>query len=71
MKIILTEFEKCFAFDLLAETKEDAALLVRLGMDGTQEVRSLATHVNKDGGFTAHVVVGKHRKADSCVPRRR
>lgn len=71
MKIILSEFAGCFAFSCVAETKEDAALLVHLGMNGTKEVRSPATEVLEGGEFSASLVIGKHRKAHSRVPQRR
>lgn len=70
MTIILSEHEGCFSFDCAAESREEAALLVRLGMNSTKEVRSIGATVDRGGGFSAHVVIGKHRKANSTVPRR-
>ncbi len=70
MKIVITEHDGCFAFDLAAEDMVDAALLTRLGMNGTRAVRSINTFVDADGSFTGSVVIGKHGRSNSAVPNR-
>ena len=71
MKFNLIEHEGCFAIDMQAETIQDAATLVRLGMNTTRELRFLSANVSKEGSFTATAVFAKHRRANSDVPRRR
>mgnify|MGYP000849189897 CR=1 FL=1 len=71
MKIYMTENEGCFAFDMTAETMADAALLARFSNNVTNEVRSATTNAHKDGTFTGYCVLGKRRRADSCIARAR
>lgn len=71
MKITLTEHDGCFAFDLAAETLPDAALLTRLGMNATKEIRHASTNVSRDGRFEAGVVIAKHKHANNDVPKRK
>jgi hypothetical protein len=73
MKITLTEFERCFSFDMEAETLAEAAMLVRFGMNRTDEIRSGDTLVNKHPiiDFTASLVIGKSRRASNVVPKRK
>ena len=71
MKIEFTEHEGCFQFELTAENMQDAATLVRFGTDGTKEVRHISASTDKDGGFSAALVIGKHKQANNYLPRRR
>jgi len=70
MKIIVTEFDRCFGFELTAENMAEAATLVRFGMNRT-EIRVCNASVCKDGMFGAHLVFGKSRRSDSAVPKRK
>ena len=71
MNITMQEHEGCFAFDMVAETMADAALLTRFSTNVTNELRSAGAHAHKDGAFTCHCVLGKHRKANSDIVRRK
>ena len=71
MKVNAVEFEGCYSLELIAETIEDAAFLVRMGMDSTRELRSVGTNVYKDNTVRGHVVVGKRKQFDSVVPKRK
>lgn len=71
MKISLIEKEQCFAFRLEAETIQDAALLTRFGTNATGEVRSLGICAHQEGKFDGYLVLGKHKRADGYVQKRR
>ena len=71
MKITFAEHDGCFAFDLIAETMADAAALTRFGMNHTNEIRTAGADVKKDGNFLAFMVIGKHKRANSDVPKRK
>jgi hypothetical protein len=71
MKVIIVEREGCFGMEATAETMAEAALLVRMGMNATKEIRCLSATANQDGTFGACIVLGKHRDANNDVPRRR
>lgn len=71
MKVTLIENDGCFAINLVAENMEEAAKLVRFGMNRTDEIRSASTSVYGAGGFESHLVFGKHKRSDSSVPKRK
>lgn len=71
MIIELTEHEGCFGFEMTAENMQDAALLVRFGVDGTKEVRHISATVDQGGAFAAALVMGKAKQANNYLPRRR
>lgn len=71
MKITLTELDGCFSFNLTAETLPDAALLTRLGMNATSELRYVSATADKGGSFQAGVVIAKHKQANNIIPKRR
>lgn len=70
MKVTFEEFEGCFSIDLGAENMEEAAKLVRFGMNRRNEVHSCHANITKGGGFSAEIVFGKSRRANSTVPKR-
>lgn len=69
MKVELHEYSGCFSISLVAETVEEAAKLVRMGMNSTKDLRYLRTYAY-DTGVSADVVLGKSKRADSSVPKR-
>ena len=71
MTIELTEHEGCFGITMVAENMQDAATLVRFGMNAVREIRSHSATANEDGSFSAHLVLGKHKRASSYIPRRK
>jgi hypothetical protein len=56
---------------MVAETMADAAILTRYSTNVTNELRSAGAHAHRDGAFTGHCVLGKNRKANSDIVRRR
>ena len=71
MKVTVTEYEGCFGIELHAEDIKEAATLTRMGVNATREVRTFASWVSMDGEFSASVVFGKNKKANSDIVRRR
>lgn len=69
MKLLYCEDEACFALDFDAETLEDAAFLVRLGMNSTNELRSLQSCVNQKGGFASSVVIAKRKQSTDTIQK--
>ena len=69
MKVQLQEFDGCFDFEMQAENIEEAAALVRFGMNRTK-IRTCAADVFRDGKFSASLVFGKNARAGSSVPKR-
>jgi hypothetical protein len=71
MKLVrVTENGGCFAISLQAETLQDAALLTRLGMNATKDMRYVGTSAYEDGRFEFGIVIGKHKRATERVPSR-
>lgn len=71
MKSTFLEHDGCFAIEFESETMAEAALLVRFGMNSTAEIRHKSTAVERQGGFSTAVVIAKHKRADSAVPKRK
>lgn len=71
MKAEALEFDGCFSIRLIAETMEEAAVLVRMGMNRTDEIRTAETSVNSESKFETCVVFGKSKRSNSYVPRRK
>lgn len=71
MIITFVEHDGCFGIDLQAETLQEAAQLVRLGMNRKAEIQHCSSSVFKDGAFYASVVFGKHKRASEVVPKRK
>lgn len=67
MKITLQEYDGCFSFDMEAETLKDAALLVRMGINATKEIRFLSAIAPSDGDFRGIVVIGKRKRPTAEV----
>lgn len=60
MKITLNEWDGCFCLDFEAENLADAAMLVRLGRNGTKEVRAGNVSV-QEKGVTGYITIGKRK----------
>lgn len=69
MRVELHEYDGCFEISLVAETVEEAAQLVRMGMNTTKELRYQRTYAYQSG-ISADVVLGKSKRADASVPKR-
>ena len=70
MKVQVTEHDGCFGVCLTAETLPEAALLTRLGMNRTNELRHAHTTASKEGQFEFNLCFGKHKRASGEVPKR-
>lgn len=67
MKIEVNEESECFGFDLKPENVEEAALLVRFGLNATKELRCVDTTAYRDGTFTTWIVIGKKKNDSGSV----
>ena len=56
-----------FGIDFEAENLEDAALLVRFGINFTKEVIYASTDASSDGRITSCVVIGKKKKSEGQI----
>lgn len=66
MLVNMQEFGGCFDVELTAETVEEAALLVRFGLNRTKEVRSAEAYATS-GQITGSIVLGKRKEAKSRI----
>jgi len=71
VKAKLNEYKHCFEISLEAETARDIAQLVRMGMNSTKELKSVATDVYSDATVVSYLIVGKRQRSDGRVPKRR
>lgn len=67
VKVEVREYEGCFGIDLTPETIEEAALLIRLGINGTLELRSLNAAAHSSGRIDASLVIGKRKQQRANV----
>jgi hypothetical protein len=67
MQVKLTEFSRCFGIDLVPDTMEEQALLIKFGMNATKEVKNLATTVHVDNKIFSWFVLGKRKQSVSVV----
>ena len=58
MKAELNEYEGCFSIDLIAETKEEIARIVKFGLNATKEIRYKSVWISGNE-FMGSVVLGK------------
>jgi hypothetical protein len=70
MKVALDEYEGCFGIVLTPETLEDAAKILRMGMNGTKEVRNVSADVYPDNTLYGYVTIGKRKQPTSSVRQR-
>ena len=70
MKASLLESDHGFSLSLVAENMEDAAKLVRMGVNATKELKLLDTAAYKDGSIASYITVGKSKKPTSSVKKR-
>ena len=66
MKVTVQEHSACFGIELTPETIAEAALLIRLGINATKDVRSVSATAHADGSIYGSVVIGK-RKQSRCA----
>jgi hypothetical protein len=71
MKIQLDEHGGCFSIYLEAETMGEAAALTRMGVNHTRDLRYVGASAYDTGKFCFQLTLGKHRRSDSNIPRRK
>jgi hypothetical protein len=71
MKVRVFENSGCFGIELEPENTTEINLLVRMGMNTTSQLRSCRTYAHNNGVFSSSVVIAKHRRADSDIPKRK
>jgi len=69
MKITMTEYDGCFAFDMVAETVTDATLLARFSMNITNVIVSASSIADRDGTFRGYLVAKKRRNPRISIAR--
>ena len=67
MKVNVYEFYGCFSFDLFPDSVEDAAMLVRMKLNGTKELRGIHVDCGKDSIMRGSVVIGKRKEVKSSL----
>lgn len=70
MKIEAAEHQNCFLFTLTAESIEDAALLVRFGLNRTKELKYASAQASEEGKFTGDICFGKKKNWTSNIERK-
>jgi hypothetical protein len=70
MQAKLSEFQGCFAIELIPETIEDASFLTRMSVNSTGELRTCSAYAYSDGTFSASIVIRKRKRPDSTIPRK-
>jgi hypothetical protein len=71
MKATVDEFDECFSIELTAETINEAASLTRMGMNATKELTYFCTDVFKDGSFISTIELGKNKRAETIIIKRK
>lgn len=69
MKISAHEYDGSFSISMTADTVEEAAFLVRMGMNRTNAISYCESSANKDGTFTGIMSVKKRARSNSVIPR--
>lgn len=68
MTVNISEYDAGFSINFIAESLDEAAKLVRLGMNSTKELRSLSTYATQTGNISSAVFIGKAVRSSSEVP---
>jgi hypothetical protein len=67
MKIEVIEYDGSFSIDMKPETVAEAAILVRLSLNATKELRSSSTDACRSGEIITSVVLGKKVNSNSII----
>jgi hypothetical protein len=70
MKLKVEEWNKCFSFQLTAETVEDAALLVRCGVNARKVVLYAGTAAHLNGTIEWSLSLAKRKDASAYLKNR-
>jgi hypothetical protein len=68
MKASIYEHGGCFELYLAADTMEEAAKIVRFGVNHTKEIRHCSSSVTPNGTFVISAVFGKLKLSQSNIP---
>jgi hypothetical protein len=69
MKVTVQEFDKASEIYLTADTVEDAALLIRIGMNSTREVE-ITAYAEKQGIVTLSISPKIAKNGNMDIPKR-
>lgn len=67
MKTEITENSGCYFMELVPETMVEAAMLVRMSINSTKELRGLTTHAMSDGTFCSQIAIGIRKTTSSEI----
>ena len=67
MKVKVEEFDGCFSIDMEPETVAEAAILLRVAINGKKEVRGIYCSAYTDLTMSASVVIGKRKDTSSQI----
>ena len=68
MKVTFSEFDDTFHMDFEPETLEEAATLVRFGMNATKNIENLST-VAMTKALSANLVISKSKRTSVVVAK--
>jgi len=71
MKIELYEFDDCFDISLEAETVEEAARIIRMGMNSKKDLNYVIASAFDDQTIFGSISIGKRKRGHSEVPKQR
>jgi len=69
VKCEVTEYPGFFGVELTPETIEEAAVLIRLGMNATRELRYVGAAARSDKTIDASITIGKAKRGASAIAR--
>lgn len=67
MKAVLNEHGACFEIALEPETMDEAATIVRMGMNGTKDMHSVSASVYADKTVRGYLLFGQRKNSVSDV----
>ena len=67
MKANLTEYDRVFLVELIAEDMSEAAIIARFGINSTKELMHKSARVYKEGQFSATISIGKRKQPESVI----
>lgn len=67
MKIEMKEYDGSFAFNMKAETVQDAAMLARWGINRTRRIVCAGAYADKSGEFSGYLTIAKRKHQTSHI----
>jgi len=67
MKVQFNEYEKSFTVEMTAENMEEAAALVRFGLNSTKEIKLKQASVHQGGSFYGFINIGKKKNSSGTI----